>query len=150
MENCETCELMLDELAQINSLLDRLHGDVYDFHNISAVDALRQLVNEHEVWDKHSLVEIVTERNNLRARVEELEADLSSLKKLEALHRAVETKKLLKAQGRVEELEATLTSVAEWAATLSISHSRLVPTEIRFEIGAALAAEPQERERRDD
>ena len=48
MDERERNELLIGELAKINSELDRLHGVVYDFHQIGPVEAVKQVVDEVE------------------------------------------------------------------------------------------------------
>ena len=48
MDDHEMNELLMDEIGKINSELDRLHGVVYDFHQIGALEAVKQVVDEVE------------------------------------------------------------------------------------------------------
>lgn len=74
-EERERNSALLDEMACINGLLDRLHGEMYDFHQISAPEAVEILVKEHLIWAKHRLVQIVIDRNELRERMRAAEQD---------------------------------------------------------------------------
>ncbi|KKM66704.1 hypothetical protein LCGC14_1478460 [marine sediment metagenome] len=48
MDEHERNELLIGELAKVNSELNRLHGVIYDFHQIEPVEAVKQAVDEVE------------------------------------------------------------------------------------------------------